>query len=210
MKHNPHEQILEIRTMMERSSRFISLSGLSGIMAGTIALLGAMAAFFYLNYDLRYFGAQEYFSMASPITTQKMLLLAATALAVLFLAIGQAIVLTTRKARKQGINIWSQPTRQMLISLMVPLLAGGVFCIALLMHGIVYLVAPAMLIFYGLALIQAGKHTLGEIRWLGFSELILGLLAALIPGYGLLAWAFGFGILHMVYGGIMHLRYDKH
>ncbi|QQS50509.1 MAG: hypothetical protein IPM71_13100 [Bacteroidota bacterium] len=209
MKQNPHDQILEIRTMMERSSRFISLSGISGILAGTIALSGAALAFFYLNYDRRYFEAQEYFSASSPITSQKIWFLTTTALVVLILAIGQAIVLTTRKARKQGIKIWSFATRQMLISLMVPLLAGGIFCLALLLHSIVYLVAPAMLIFYGLALIQASRHTLGEIRWLGYSELSLGLLATLIPGYGLLAWAFGFGILHIVYGWIMYQRYDK-
>lgn len=209
MKQNPHDQILEIRTMMERSSRFISLSGISGILAGTIALTGAALAFFYLNYDARYLNSEDFFSKTVSITTEKIWYLSAIALLVLVLAIGQAIVLTTRKASKQGVIIWSFATRQMLISLMVPLLAGGIFCLALLLHSIVYLVAPAMLIFYGLALIQASRHTLGEIRWLGYSELSLGLLATLIPGYGLLAWAVGFGLLHIVYGVIMHLRYDK-
>ncbi len=39
------QDLTEIRSMMERSSRFISLSGLSGISAGVFALIGAYLAY---------------------------------------------------------------------------------------------------------------------------------------------------------------------
>jgi hypothetical protein len=97
----------------------------------------------------------------------------------------------------------------LLANLLVPLAAGGVFCIALLYHGIIYLIAPATLLFYGLALLNASKYTLSEIRWLGITEMLLGLTASIIPGYGLLVWAIGFGILHIIYGMVMYLRYER-
>jgi hypothetical protein len=71
------------------------------------------------------------------------------------------------------------------------------------------LAAPACLVFYGLALIQGSANTFDEIRYLGFSEIILGLISASVPGYGLVFWAIGFGVLHIIYGVIMYNKYDK-
>ena len=91
----------------------------------------------------------------------------------------------------------------------VPLAAGGIFCLALLVHGLPALVAPATLVFYGLALINASKFTLDEVRWLGLSELVVGLFAVFVPGHGLLCWSLGFGVLHIGYGTYMYLRYER-
>jgi hypothetical protein len=210
MNAQPAEQIKEIRDLMERSSRFISLSGLSGVGAGIIALAGALYAFFYLDYDLRYLNPDEYFGGEKPYLSPKTLLVLLLDAAIVFTsAIAFAIILTTRKARKSGQKIWTHSTRQLLANLLVPLAAGGVFCIALLYHGIIYLIAPATLLFYGLALLNASKYTLSEIRWLGITEMLLGLTASIIPGYGLLVWAIGFGILHIIYGMVMYLRYER-
>ena len=49
-KRNEHlETLSEIRSLMERSSRFISLSGLSGVAAGVFALMGAAMVYVYLR-----------------------------------------------------------------------------------------------------------------------------------------------------------------
>jgi hypothetical protein len=69
--------------------------------------------------------------------------------------------------------------------------------------------APAMLIFYGLALINASPNLFDEIRYLGYSEILIGLLAAAFIGYGLYFWAFGFGVLHIAYGLVMYKKYDS-
>jgi hypothetical protein len=95
------------------------------------------------------------------------------------------------------------------INLAIPLAVGGIFCAILLYHGIVYLMAPAMLIFYGLALVNGSKYTLTDIRYLGLSEIVLGVFAAFFIGYGLLAWAIGFGVLHIVYGTLMYYKYER-
>lgn len=46
------DDLKEIRSMMEKSSRFISLSGLSGVSAGIVALAGAVMAWWYIQNNL--------------------------------------------------------------------------------------------------------------------------------------------------------------
>ena len=119
------------------------------------------------------------------------------------------LILTWRSAKKNGQTIWDATAKRMLINLMIPLVTGGFFCMILLMHGLIGLVAPVTLIFYGLALINGSKYTLDDIRYLGICEIILGLLASIFIGYGLLFWAIGFGVLHIVYGMLMYNKYER-
>ncbi len=204
------QQLNEIRSLMERSSRFISLSGLSGVSAGIAALIGAGIAFFYLDFDQRYFDINRYFMEKSYLKLgDSWLFITLDALIVLFLAIFFSIYFTTRKARKQGLKVWDSPARRMVINLFLPLSAGGIFCLILLYHHLIFLVAPVTLIFYGLALLNASKYTFHEVRVLGISEIILGLMASWLVGYGLLFWAVGFGVLHIFYGLMMYFRYES-
>ena len=209
--NNSSDQLTEIRNLMERSSRFLSLSGLSGVSAGIVALLGATVAFFYMDYDLRYFDPETFFANRPDKGSMVVSLMPIfiDGLAMIFLALGLAVFFTARKAKQQGLLLWSNVSRLLLINLFIPLIAGGLFCMVLTYYGIIFLVAPATLIFYGLALINAGKYTLSEIRWLGISEVILGLIASVFAGYGLIVWAIGFGILHIVYGLVMYYRYER-
>lgn len=205
----PIGQLNEIRNLMERSSRFMSLSGLSGVAAGIFAIAGAGIAFFYLDFDERYFDINRYFTeMSYHKFSHSWLFITLDALIVLLLALFSGIYFTTRKARKKGLKVWDGTARRMLINLFLPLAAGGIFCLILLVHHLVFLLAPSTLLFYGLALINASKYTLHEVRVLGISEVILGLMAAWLVGYGLLFWAIGFGVLHIFYGLIMYYRYE--
>lgn len=205
----PIQQLNEIRNLMERSSRFISLSGLSGLSAGIIALIGAGIAFFYLDFDQRYFDINRYFAeMSYKRFSQSWLFVFLDALVVLTAALTAGIYFTTRKARRKGLKVWDAVARRMLINLMIPLAAGGIFCLILVYHRLVFLIAPATLIFYGLALLNASKYTFHEIRVLGISEILLGLMASWLVGYGLLFWAVGFGVLHIFYGLMMYFRYE--
>lgn len=210
MKNNPVSQIAEIKEMMEKSSRFISLSGLSGISVGIIALIGALYAFFLLDYDLRYFQPEMYYKNDESIFSYHTILaLFLNTVIVLTTALSTAVLFTVRKARKNNLKVWNRITKVLLINLFIPLISGGIFCILLAFYGLIFLIAPATLIFYGLALINASKYTFNEIRWLGISEILLGLLATVFAGYGLFAWATGFGILHIVYGSAMYFKYDR-
>jgi len=196
------EDIKEIKDIMNRSSRFISLSGLSGISAGIIALIGAYAAYqtVYINQD--YFGYGN-----AIITTESLGTLLLIAISTVVLSIVTIIYFTTKETKKRKQEIWDHKTKRLVINLLIPLLTGGILCLMLLFKGYIGVVAPLTLIFYGLALINASKYTLSEIRSLGIIQITLGLMGIHFIGFGLLFWAVGFGIIHIIYGVVMYLRY---
>ncbi len=202
---DPLNTLHEIRDMMEKSSRFISLSGLSGVFAGIFALIGAAAAFVILKADS--FVYTDY--RAALDHDQVLLFLFLDAIAVLTVSFVVAMWLTMRQARKKGQAIWSKSAQRLTINMLIPLVTGGVFCLAFLYQGYIGIIAPSMLVFYGLALINGSKYTLHDIRYLGICEIVLGLIATFFIGYGLLFWAIGFGILHIIYGIVMYQKYEK-
>jgi hypothetical protein len=205
------EHLGEIRNMMERSSRFISLSGLTGVLAGIFALAGAGMVYWYL--DMVPFESKRPYYVAAAQSSKwgmdYITFFTLVGAVVLFLALSFGILFTVRKARKKGLPVWDSVTRRLLINLAIPLVAGGIFCFGMMFHGIVGFIAPATLIFYGLALVNASKYTLNDIRFLGYSEIVLGLIALFLLGFGLEFWAIGFGILHIVYGMAMYLKYER-
>lgn len=209
-QEDPLKNIAEIRSLMEQSSRFISLSGLSGVFAGLSALLGATAAYLYFDSGLFSTGFYEEIGRSARHPLAHYITFGLVdAFCVLALAIGSSIILTVRKAKKQGMPVWNSAVKRMLINLLIPLFTGGIFCVLLFYHGIIFLVAPCTLIFYGMALLNAGKYTLHDIKYLGMLEICLGLLAAFLPGYGLMFWTLGFGVFHILYGIVMYYKYDR-
>lgn len=206
MNKNAQQDIAHIRDMMERSSRFISLSGLSGVFAGIIALVAFVIALLILkDHDIDYFNAGNVLVYSEKMVFQLFILCILTLLA----ALCSAYYFTYRKSKRDQIKMWSSTTYRLLVSLFIPLAAGGVFCLALYSQSHIALIAPAMLIFYGLALISASKYTVTDINYLGYFELLLGLVSLFFIGYGLVFWAVGFGVLHIIYGMVMYRKYDK-
>ncbi|MBL4658106.1 MAG: hypothetical protein JKX73_08915 [Flavobacteriales bacterium] len=204
------ENLTEIRNLMERSTRFISLSGLSGVAAGLSALVGAAVAYRHFGYHAYFPDFYRYiFTEADLVRLDFLQFLFALSIGVLVSALGLGFLFTWRRTKRKGESMWNQSARLLLWHLAVPLVTGGLFCIILLLHGEVYLLAPTTLVFYGLALINASKYTLNDIQYLGISEIILGLIACVYVGYGLVFWALGFGILHIVYGTVMYFKYER-
>jgi hypothetical protein len=194
------QELHHIKQMMERSSRFISLSGLSGISAGLFALLGAWFA-------VKRISMYAHGKSINYETLQSQLIIIAAL--VLIAAFVAAFIFTYLRSRRNGVSIWGTTTYRMLINLAIPLIAGAFFVTRMVQMGHIFLIAPTCLLFYGLALINASKYTLGEIRYLGYCELILGIINLWIPGYGLIFWAAGFGVLHIIYGIIMWWKYER-
>ena len=206
------EALQEIRQMMQRSSRFISLSGLSGISAGICALIGAAIAYPYVfgyknlffNNELALKQMQEddYFIIFnSPLFW----IAAGTFLAALI----SSFLFTLSKSKKQHTPVWGWAAKRLIINVSIPILAGGIFLLRISQFGSPGLLAGGCLIFYGLGLINASKYTLNEIRYLGYLQILVGLVAIFFIGYGLYFWAFGFGILHILYGCYMWWKYDR-
>ena len=205
MSKNKYIQDLEeIKDIMSRSSRFISLSGMSGVFSGIIALAGAYVAYrtvLAYHFQIGYEG--------STITTDNLTDLLLIAIVTLILSVGTVIYFTTRETKKRKLKIWDLQTKRLLVNLAIPLLAGGILCLMLLYKGYAEIVIPMTLVFYGLALVNTSKYTLRVIRGLGIIEIALGLTAIYFSEFALLFWSFGFGILHIVYGMVMHLKSDS-
>lgn len=194
------QDLKEIKELMNKSTLFISLSGLSGILAGIYALLGAAVVYFLIENHQGY-----YITLESK--TFKLIVL--TAMVVLLASLVTAYVMTVNKAAKAGEKMWNPASKRLLINFLIPLITGGIFALLLLRNGSYGLVAPVTLIFYGLACVNASKYTLRDVRYLGITEIILGLLAVEFSGYGLYFWVLGFGVCHIVYGSLMHFKYDR-
>lgn len=204
---NQHlDALQDIRQMMQRSSRFISLSGLSGVAAGFWALAGAWFAHGWIKEYRATYGGANYTGMDYDKLVLNLVLLAG---AVLGLAVISAFYFTYRRMRRSGVKLFDRTSRQLTVNMAIPLVAGGLFLLAMLQHNDWRFAGPGSLVFYGLALLNASKYTVDEIRWLGISEIVLGLVATQFIGQGLLFWAVGFGVLHIVYGFIMWNKYER-
>ena len=203
------DDLLSIRNMMERSTKFISLSGLSGVLAGVYALIGAGLAYTIIYGGSAPSVSYNYATAGMAGQPQQLILLACIALGVLVLSLLTGFFLTARKAQRKGQSIWGKTSKQLLFQMAVPLIAGGLLVLILLTRHYYAITSPAMLIFYGLALTGASNFTFSDVKYLGLTEVALGLAAACLPGYGLLCWALGFGVLHIVYGTIMYFKYDR-
>jgi len=193
---------------MEDSTKFLSLSGFSGLFPGLYALAGACIAHFLVLGPGKISFAEYLNSGSSRVTSEISLKLGTLALSVLILSIITAFGFSLRKAKRSGQSLWTPVSKRLLNSLFIPLITGGAFALILLTHGLIQLIIPVFLVFYGLALINAGKFTYGEIFYLGVLEIITGLLAALFPAQGLMFWTIGFGVLHIAYGLFLYRKYE--
>jgi heme/copper-type cytochrome/quinol oxidase subunit 3 len=201
------ETLQDIKRIMERSSRFISLSGLSGMSAGVCGLLGAYLAKSWIGkYTVQNEMKGDIVTEDAHDLTWKLVVLAS---GVLIFALIFSFYFTWRKARKNNLPVWDHSSKKLLVNLLIPLLTGGLFVLGLLYHDQWKFVAPACLVFYGLALVNASKYTLSDIRVVGILEIVLGLINMYLTKYGLYFWAIGFGILHIIYGWIMWLKYER-
>ena len=213
-QHPPLETLQDIKRMMERSSRFISLSGWSGISAGICALAGAWIAHSRIaGYLQAMYGGdglrgrpREYGGDSSIELTADLLLIAFITFIAAFIS---AFLFTWARSRKNGTPMWDRTVQRLAWNTILPMVVGGLVLIRAMYWGYYELVAPGCLIFYGLALVNASKYTLGEIRYLGYGQLILGLINLWAIGGGLYFWAAGFGVLHILYGAIMWWKYER-
>ncbi|MDR1516824.1 MAG: hypothetical protein LBS52_01775 [Dysgonamonadaceae bacterium] len=197
------QTVKEIKTLMEQSSKFLSFSGLSAVIVGAYALVAAYVAQQILDSATAVhsgeYSASEYFAI-SHVGAELALKLLALAIAVFLLSWTTVLFLAWRKARRINARFFSRVTYRTALHFFLPLFTGGIFCFALLFNGYVALIAPAMLLFYGLSLVDIAKYTHKSFFLLGCAELCLGIICAFLPGKGLLFWAVGFGVLHVIYG----------
>lgn len=202
------DALQDIRKMMQESSKFLSLSGFSGVFAGIFALLGA---WFGNNLFHQFLDQEMLLSYFQPSYKNLIYLVIVICCLILLLSIITAFYFSKKKASKNGVKLFDNTTKKLLFNMAIPLLCGGIFCFAMVFHGgyFVYLISPAMLLFYGLSLLNGSKYTYHEIKALGLLEIVLGILALFFLGYGLIFWTIGFGVLHIIYGVLVWYKHDR-
>jgi hypothetical protein len=208
-EHKKHmDDLSEIRLMMERASKFISLSGLSGVLAGIFAFLGSAIAYWYLEIFLP--NAQDPLLFKSlGIKYDSILFLLLLAAVIFLFAFLSGVYFTTRNSRKKNLPLWDHTSKKVIVNLFIPLFTGALFIISLIFNEFYLLIIPSSLIFYGLSLINAGHFTYSDIKYLGYIEIILGLICLVFSQWGLIMWTIGFGVMHIVYGILMFYKYEK-
>jgi len=207
--HNKHiNDLSEIRSMMERASKFISLSGLAGIMAGIFAILGSAIAYWYLYVFLPSAVSPLLFNGLG-IKYSSILFIFLLAVIIFILAFLSGVFFTTRNSRKKSLPLWDHISKKVLVNLLIPLSTGSFFIMFLMLNELYLLIIPSSLIFYGLSLINAGHFTYSDIKYLGYIEILLGFAGMFFPSWGLLIWTIGFGIMHIIYGILMFYKYEK-
>jgi hypothetical protein len=195
------DDLKEIKEIMSRTTQFISLSGLSGVSTGIIALVGIWLAFITVFKD------QDYLVYnAVTLNNEKEIYLLVITIGTIILSVGSAIFFTRRKSKIQNQIIWNGLSKRLLLNLLIPLITGGVFCLMVLNKGFIGILPSLTLIFYGLSLINGSKYTFPELRYLGIIQISLGLLAYQFICYSLLFWALGFGIIQIIYGLIIQKK----
>lgn len=194
------KDITQIKTMMDKSSRFFSLSGLSGILAGIYALVGAAIAYYIVKTNT------DYNVIVDSKTFQYILIDLAL---VAFMSIITGIFLSFRKARKNKETLWNATSQRLITAFLVPLVTGGIYIIIKIANHHYGLTGSLMLIFYGLALVNASKYTIGNVKYLGYIEIVLGLICSIYPGYVFVFWSLGFGLMHIIYGSLIYFKHDR-
>lgn len=184
----------DIRKMMEKSSRFLSLNGTSAIVIGLYACIAACIAYYTLGSNDRLF-------MLEVNTPLRLRLLLIFAIILILLSIVTVVGMCRRTARQNNRQLQLDRTaRRLLWNFFLPLVVGGILCLSLIWQQHYGLTSSIMLIFYGISLINASNYTYSNTRYLGYAELILGLTDSFIDGYALLFWVVGFGVFHIIYG----------
>ena len=203
------EDVREIRRLMEKSSRFLSLSGLAGVLAGIAALLGAVIFYGYAGMGrISYDDHTRILNFTGDKNLTRFLV--TDGLIVLCIALFTGYYFSRRRARKMGIKFWNPAAKKMIINLFIPLVAGGLVILVFLLRSQVNYVASFTLIFYGLGLVNAGKYSYADINYLGLCEIVLGIFALVFINHGLIFWTIGFGIFHIIYGMILYYKYERH
>lgn len=191
------ENLLTIRTLMERSAVYRRALAPIMLVAGVLGVVAAVIGVGCHLDSARMFGE----------------LWLITAL----VAVAAALLIARRQALKDNEPFWSPPTRRVALALVPPLLAGmfiGTIPVSTNGGNEEALIAAIIwILFYGCALHAAGFFMPRGIRFFGWLFIFSGcalLLAFVegwlhfrIPAHGLMG--FFFGVLHLAYGVYLYL-----
>lgn len=174
-----------IRERMEHASAFTAVPGWGGVLMGFVGLGAAALA-------------------STRATLEGWLTVWLTAALVASLIGGWAM---DRKARAASSSVLAGKGRRFVLSLMPPLVAGAALTLALYLADAGGLIPGVWLLLYGTAAVTGGAFSIRVVPALGLCLMALGVVALLLPAWGNLLLALGFGGVQIVFGLIIVRKY---
>lgn len=197
-KESALKDLYEINSIIDRSKRYTSISGVSIGIAGVFAIIGLFMANGVLKGEFGNF-----------TTSQRELVCMYIFGLVLVLSLLVMFILSSFKSVKSGEKIWNDKALKCLYSFFYPIATGGILSFLSYQNQQSDVVLSIQLIFYGLACIAGSPFSFKEFKWLGIGCLILGITSVVFPYYNLIFWGIGFGLFNIGYGLYIHFKYEK-
>lgn len=200
----------DIREMMSKSSRFQSVSGWSIIIVGLYAAVASAMAAAVIGVGDWLPGFENLHRYANLNTPSRIRTAALIAIGLLALSLLTVFVFAIVKSKRHHLRFaLDKRMMQMLLDFFVPLAAGGLLSMALVMQGHYGLTSSIMLLFYGLALINCSHYTYPVLRYLGYAELLIGVVDCFTMSHALLFWFLGFSVMHILFGIVYVLMFER-
>ncbi len=179
------ENLRVIRQLMERSTKYSTFSGFSGILAGAASITGCLVT--------------RSLSQTDPAAF-RVAFLVTWSLVILF-AIGADYLLTKRRAARVGKRVLSRLGKQMFLASAPGLGTGALLTLYFLRHNLLGDIYPVWMLCYGIAVCAVGLFSQREVSYLGAAFLLAGAATLLFcPTFGLPMMAVTFGAFHILYG----------
>jgi hypothetical protein len=187
------ENLRVIRQTMERSTKYSTLSGLSGVLIGLAAIAGVLATN-WLTGDAPP-GASVYRHPSA---------LALVWVSVLVMAVAIDFACNKRRAARVGKHVVSPLGAHIVLAALPAFLAGGVLTLFFYQHALLYYVWGVWMLSYGLAISAVGLFSVKPVLALGAAFVLAGAVTLLLPlPYHLYMMALTFGGFHIGYGVVM-------
>lgn len=203
MKHQQHlENLSELKGILSRNTRFLSFSGLAGVIAGVLALIGqTVAVMYYLSHPE--------IDITKKLAPEHAIVFLTISAAIMILSVGVGYVLTNKNIKKTGEKLNSGLIKNTLLNICLPIAVGGVMCLMAYMQGHNMVIPSYMLLFYGLALFGGSKYSFDDLKMVGSAFILLGMVSYFDPSLSIFTWGLGFGILHIVYGLQIYFQRER-
>ena len=140
-----------IRTLMERTVQYQFLTARAGLVAGSLAVLGAVSFTALDSADPRQFGALWAVVFGGSL---------------LATSIG-----TILRSREHGEPVWSRSTRTIVLALLPPLFTAAVLTVLFFAWGQHLWLPGVWMLCYGQGTLATAAYAPAPIRWLGAGSL---------------------------------------
>ncbi|MGI8812116.1 MAG: hypothetical protein ACR2IH_06260 [Pyrinomonadaceae bacterium] len=175
-----------IRETMERSTHFTAVPGYGGILMGVTAIVAAYVAHLQPL-------------MSGWLTVW--LTEAGLAAAIGLLAMWQ-------KSKIAGESAFSVPAKKFAFGFAAPLVCGIVITLGLGRLGYFEIMPAVWMLLYGAAVVTGGAFSVRVVPVMGWLFIAAGAVQFMLPsGYGNIMMGASFGLMHIIFGGIIAKRY---